>query len=60
MARRVGDPGALMVALSHAAWTRGSRALDEILADLTEAGELARTVPHDPVPTSPGACASGC
>ena len=47
MARPVGDPGALMVALSHAAWTRGSRALDEILADLTEAGELARTLPHD-------------
>ena len=47
MARLVGDPGALMVALSHAAWTRGSRALDEILADLTEAGELARTLPHD-------------
>ena len=47
MARRVGDPGALMVALSHAAWTRGSRPLDEILADLTEAGELARTLPHD-------------
>jgi DNA-binding SARP family transcriptional activator/tetratricopeptide (TPR) repeat protein len=47
MARLVGDPGALMVALSHAAWTRGSRALDEILADLTEAVELARTLPHD-------------
>ena len=47
MARLVADPGALMVALSHAAWTRGSRALDEILADLTEAGELARTLPHD-------------
>ena len=43
MARLVGDPGALMVALSHAAWTRGSRALDEILADLTEAVELS---PH--------------
>jgi tetratricopeptide (TPR) repeat protein len=38
-----------MVALSHAAWTRGSRTLDEILADLTEARELARTLPHDPV-----------
>jgi tetratricopeptide (TPR) repeat protein len=38
-----------MVALSHAAWTRGSRGLDEILADLTEAVELARTLPHDPV-----------
>ena len=49
MARVVGDPGALMVALSHAAWTRGSRTLDEILADLTEAGELARTLPHDPL-----------
>jgi DNA-binding SARP family transcriptional activator len=49
MARIVGDPGALMVALSHAAWTRGSRALDEILADLAEAGELARMLPHDPV-----------
>ena len=49
MARRVGDPGALMVALSHAAWTRGSRALDEILADLTEAVELARRLPHEPV-----------
>jgi DNA-binding CsgD family transcriptional regulator/tetratricopeptide (TPR) repeat protein len=47
MARRVADPRALMVALSHAAWTRGSRALDEILADLTEAGALARTLPHD-------------
>jgi DNA-binding SARP family transcriptional activator/tetratricopeptide (TPR) repeat protein len=47
MARLVADPGALMVALSHAAWTRGSRALDEILADLAEAGELARTLPHD-------------
>ena len=47
MARLVGDPGALMVALSHAAWTRGSRALDEILVDLTEAVELARTLPHD-------------
>ena len=47
MARAVGDAGALMVALSHAAWTRGSRALDEILADLTEARELARTLPHD-------------
>ena len=47
MARSVADPGALMVALSHAAWTRGSRALDEILADLIEAGELARTLPHD-------------
>ena len=47
MARLVGDPGALMVALSHAAWTRGSRALDEILADLTEAVELARTLPRD-------------
>jgi len=47
MARLVGDPGALMVALSHAAWTRGSRALDEILADLAEAGELARTLPYD-------------
>ena len=32
-----------MVALSHAAWTRGSRPLDEILADLAEAGELARS-----------------
>ena len=49
MARRVGDPGALMVALSHAAWTRGSRALEEILQDLTEAGELARMVPRDHV-----------
>ena len=49
MARVVGDPGALMVALSHAAWTRGSRTLDAILADLTEAGELARTLPRDPV-----------
>ena len=49
MARLVGDPGALMVALSHAAWTRGSRMLDEILADLTEAVELARTLPHDPL-----------
>jgi hypothetical protein len=47
MARRVGDPGALMVALSHAAWTRGSRPLDEILVDLTEACELASTLPHD-------------
>ena len=47
MARRVGDPGALMVALSHAAWTRGSRSLEAILADLTEAGELAQTFPHD-------------
>jgi DNA-binding SARP family transcriptional activator/DNA-binding CsgD family transcriptional regulator/tetratricopeptide (TPR) repeat protein len=47
MARLVADPGALMVALSHAAWTRGSRGLDEILADLTEAGALARTLPHD-------------
>ena len=47
MARLVGDPAALMVALSHAAWTRGSRALDEILDDLTEADELARTLPHD-------------
>jgi hypothetical protein len=36
-----------MVALSHAAWTRGSRALDEVLADLTEACELAPTLPHD-------------
>ena len=34
MARVVGDPGALMVVLSLAAWTRGSRALDEILANL--------------------------
>jgi DNA-binding SARP family transcriptional activator/tetratricopeptide (TPR) repeat protein len=50
MARLVGDPGALMVALSHAAWTRGSRALDEILADLTEACELARTLPDDYLP----------
>jgi DNA-binding SARP family transcriptional activator len=49
MARLVGDPGALMVALSHAAWTRGSRTVDEILADLTEAVELASTLPHDPV-----------
>jgi tetratricopeptide (TPR) repeat protein len=49
MARDVGDPGALMVALSHAAWTRGSRALDDVLADLTEAGELARMLPHEPV-----------
>jgi tetratricopeptide (TPR) repeat protein len=49
MARIVGDPGALMVALSHAAWTRGSRSLDAILADLTEAGDLARMLPHDPV-----------
>jgi tetratricopeptide (TPR) repeat protein len=47
MARLVGDPGALMVALSHAAWTRGSRGLDEVLADLTEACELAPTLPHD-------------
>jgi DNA-binding SARP family transcriptional activator len=47
MARLVGDSSALMVALSHAAWTRGSRALDEILADLTEAGALGRTLPHD-------------
>jgi DNA-binding SARP family transcriptional activator/tetratricopeptide (TPR) repeat protein len=50
MARRVGDPGALMVALSHAAWTRGSRTVDEILAALTEACELARTLPHDHLP----------
>ena len=49
MARLVADRGALMVALSHAAWTRGSRALDEILADLTEAVELARMLPHDPL-----------
>jgi tetratricopeptide (TPR) repeat protein len=49
MGRVVGDPGALMVALSHAAWTRGSRPLDEIIADLAEAGELARMLPHDPV-----------
>jgi DNA-binding SARP family transcriptional activator len=49
MARLVADPGALMVALSHAAWTRGSRALDEILADLAEAVELARMLPHDPL-----------
>ena len=49
MARLVADPGALMVALSHAAWTRGSRSLDAILADLTEAHELARTLPHDPL-----------
>jgi tetratricopeptide (TPR) repeat protein len=48
-ARRVADRGALMVALSHAAWTRGPRSLDDILADLTEAGELARTLPHDPL-----------
>jgi DNA-binding SARP family transcriptional activator len=47
MARTVGDPAALMVALSHAAWTRGSRPLDEILVDLTEACELASTLPHD-------------
>ncbi len=46
-ARLVGDPSSLMVALSHAAWTRGSRPLDEILADLAEADELARTLPHD-------------
>ena len=38
-----------MVVLSLAAWTRGSRALDEILADLAEARELARTLPHDPL-----------
>jgi DNA-binding SARP family transcriptional activator len=50
MARRVGDPGALMVALSHAAWTRGSRTIDEILAALTEACELAPTLPHDHLP----------
>ena len=48
MARLVADPGALMVALSHAAWTRGSRTIDEILADLTEAVELASTLPHEP------------
>ena len=60
MARLVGDPGALMVALSLAAWTRGSRALDEILADLAEARELAGMLPHDPSPTSSRACASGC
>ena len=47
MARLVGDPGALMVALSHAAWTRGSRSLEDVLADLTEACELALTFPHD-------------
>jgi DNA-binding SARP family transcriptional activator len=47
MARLVGDPGALTVALGHAAWTRGSRPLDEVLADLNEARELARTLPHD-------------
>jgi len=49
MARLVADRGALMVALSHAAWTRGSRGLDEILADLTEAVELARMLPHGPL-----------
>jgi len=47
MARLVADPGTLMLALSHAAWTRGSRPLDAILADLTEASELGRTLPHD-------------
>jgi DNA-binding SARP family transcriptional activator/tetratricopeptide (TPR) repeat protein len=50
MARRVGDPGALMVALSHAAWTRGSRTVEAILADLTEACNLADTLPHDHLP----------
>ncbi len=49
MARLVADRGALMVTLSHAAWTRGSRGLDEILADLAEASELARSLPDDPV-----------
>jgi DNA-binding SARP family transcriptional activator len=46
MARLVGDRGALVVALTHAAWTRGSRPLDEILVDLAEADALARTLPH--------------
>ena len=49
IARVVGDPGALMVVLSLAAWTRGSRALEEILENLGEARELARVLPHDPV-----------
>ena len=49
MARVVGDPGALIVVLSLAAWTRGSRGLDEVLADLAEARELARLHPRVPM-----------
>ena len=47
MARAVGDPGALVVALSHAAWTRGERPLDAVIADLTEACSIADDLPQD-------------
>ena len=40
MARAVGDPDALVVALSHAAWTRGPCAR-AVIADLTEACSIA-------------------
>jgi DNA-binding CsgD family transcriptional regulator/tetratricopeptide (TPR) repeat protein len=47
MARRVDEPRSLAVTLFHAAWTRGSRSPEAVLASLDEARELFGAVGDD-------------